>query len=67
MPTEDALTCSELPMSPPIGAPAFFAEVVSGGILPKGVVAPSVPLLPVMGIALLIMESRKVVLLSGLW
>ena len=53
-------------MLPPIGAPLVLTDVVEVGIAPYGVSMPSVELSAAIGRALLIMERRVLVLLSGL-
>ncbi len=68
MPTEDALTGFVLPMPPPTGAPPSFMVAVDEGTAPKLVESPpSVELSAAIGRAILIMESRVLVLLSGVW
>ncbi len=66
MPMADGLTGAETPMPGPIGAPPYFGDEVEVGIAPGGVSMPSVELSAAIGRALLIMERRVLVLLSGL-
>ncbi len=65
IPTDEARTGFELPIPPPTGAPPSFMVAVDEGEAPDTLEPPSVRLSAAMGSEMLIIDSRVLVLLSG--